>query len=691
MTILQHYVSALLTPAIALLVLGLFVYFQNVKGAINRSFAIYTMSAFLWSFGEAMLVIAPNKAMAIFWNRICNFGIFFLATGFLHFVFNLLEITDTRKRQVIPCAYIFSLISTGLLFNKAFFLPDPIPKFSLNYFIYPGAIYFLFVIVWFLIIAYGLFHLFRAYYNSTGKRRNQLRYLCWGTLIGYIGGAPNYCLTFGIEIPFINPFFSYGVAIYAVMMTYSIARYKLMDIHLALRETLSFIIYTIVSLVIFLPLLILSRYSISLMITVAVLIVALSPVIFKIFPKYAREAVDKFVFRGKFGYLEKLSEVWEDSQGEQYTSHQIAHKLVNKIADIMDLKSASFFLYDNYRNSYRLFVEAGSEGMMPDFGAPYFTKQEEFIKYLLATKKSIIKEELLPTKYNGEIKKSLEKILASVVFPIFADDRLIGMLVLGPKVNGEMFHHEDIKILTKQIDIAQNHLSHTIFMEERASFSRKLSHDMKNLFSKGVEPTLQDYLEVTDEKEKQSALEALIDQFGFLKRCLRDNFDLTSILEKLVKQNYSLEPNSLSSIISMSASLYRSSYNEKGLSIEIDVSESLPNVLVNEEDMQKVFNNLLDNALKFTDQGKILIKAEQKEKEILITFSDTGLGIEKEDLENIFEPKVKMPDDERHGSGLGLTIVRDIVEAHKGRIWVESELGKGTSFYFTLPCGKIEK
>jgi signal transduction histidine kinase len=271
---------------------------------------------------------------------------------------------------------------------------------------------------------------------------------------------------------------------------------------------------------------------------------------------------------------------------------------------------------------------------------------------------------------------------------MFTEDRLIGFFILGPKENKEMFHTEDIKVLTKQVEVVQNHLSHTIFMEERASFSRKLAHDMKNLFGKAIEPTIQDILEAKDEKQRQEILNALVSQLKFLKGSLRDNFDLISILERLVKRTYTLVPEDLHKVVSNCISLYKVPFSEKGISLELDIPDNLSKILVNQEDICKVFNNLLDNSLKFTQKGRVLIRAEQKENGALISFSDTGLGIDEEDLESIFEPKAKAPDEESVGTGLGLTIVKDIVEAHKGKIWVESKIGKGTTFYFTLPLAK---
>lgn len=99
--------------------------------------------------------------------------------------------------------------------------------------------------------------------------------------------------------------------------------------------------------------------------------------------------------------------------------------------------------------------------------------------------------------------------------------------------------------------------------------------------------------------------------------------------------------------------------------------------------------NLIDNAIKYTPQkGKIIIFLEEKDNKIKISIKDTGMGISKEDQQKLFVKFFRSAEalkTETSGSGLGLFIAKNIIEAHKGQIWVESEKEKGTTFYFTLP------
>jgi signal transduction histidine kinase len=100
--------------------------------------------------------------------------------------------------------------------------------------------------------------------------------------------------------------------------------------------------------------------------------------------------------------------------------------------------------------------------------------------------------------------------------------------------------------------------------------------------------------------------------------------------------------------------------------------------------------NLLSNALKFTDHGgEIEVAACQNEDSVIVSVRDTGAGIPGEELSGIFEMYRQLSasqQNRRRGTGLGLVICKKIVEAHGGRIWLESKLGKGSTFYFSLPA-----
>ncbi|MFH1860551.1 MAG: HD domain-containing phosphohydrolase [bacterium] len=160
----------------------------------------------------------------------------------------------------------------------------------------------------------------------------------------------------------------------------------------------------------------------------------------------------------------------------------------------------------------------------------------------------------------------------------------------------------------------------------------------------------------------------------------------------LLTANLSLDlgVHSLSNLISEAVSLVQSLTDEYKIAIDIQIPDDLPEVIVDNQRIKQVLLNLLTNGIKFTTSpGKITITAKEDGDKIIVGVQDTGIGISNEHLQKIFSEFYQVPHISPHerirGSGLGLYIIQGLVEAHEGTIWVESEVGKGSTFFFTIP------
>ena len=127
---------------------------------------------------------------------------------------------------------------------------------------------------------------------------------------------------------------------------------------------------------------------------------------------------------------------------------------------------------------------------------------------------------------------------------------------------------------------------------------------------------------------------------------------------------------------------------EKGLAFETTVGDDIPLALGDGKRIAQCLMNLVGNALKFSKQGRVAVSVQQQGANLLYRVTDTGIGIPKEELDNIFVEFQQLDTAitrEFSGTGLGLNITKKFVEMHGGRIWVESELGKGSTFSFSIP------
>jgi two-component system phosphate regulon sensor histidine kinase PhoR len=134
---------------------------------------------------------------------------------------------------------------------------------------------------------------------------------------------------------------------------------------------------------------------------------------------------------------------------------------------------------------------------------------------------------------------------------------------------------------------------------------------------------------------------------------------------------------------------------EKEIEISVKPIKGLPDVAGDRRRLAEVLQNLLDNATQYTlSRGKIAVSAEARDAEVVFIVADTGIGIPKADQPRIFERFYRVDaarSREAGGTGLGLSIAKHIVEVHGGRIWVESEVGRGSRFHFTVPIFDTER
>jgi PAS domain S-box-containing protein len=163
-----------------------------------------------------------------------------------------------------------------------------------------------------------------------------------------------------------------------------------------------------------------------------------------------------------------------------------------------------------------------------------------------------------------------------------------------------------------------------------------------------------------------------------------------------------VKPTNVAKQINEAVAAIREQLEVRDLALSLEVADDLPHVRADPTHLRHVLDNLLSNACKFTyPGGQIKIGAQLREGDgeadsagvLLVSIADTGVGIAMEEQEKIFEPFYRAENQlemEASGGGVGLTVARSLIQAHGGRMWVESELGQGSVFYFTLPLSEQE-
>ncbi|HEX8171244.1 MAG TPA: HAMP domain-containing sensor histidine kinase [Thermoanaerobaculia bacterium] len=210
-----------------------------------------------------------------------------------------------------------------------------------------------------------------------------------------------------------------------------------------------------------------------------------------------------------------------------------------------------------------------------------------------------------------------------------------------------------------------------------------VSHDLRNPLSAVTLGASMLHMSDTLSSDDREQIETIAVSARRMDRLIADLLDVTR-LEGGKRLPIEPAPVTAAELLGEAEELFRAQASVATVSIDYE-AHRVPPVHADRHRILQVLSNLIGNSLKFTPPGgRITVRAEARESEVLFTVSDTGPGIPKENLNDIFSPYWQAKRAERLGAGLGLPIAKGIVEAHGGRIWVESEPGRGTRFHFTL-------
>jgi PAS domain S-box-containing protein len=221
---------------------------------------------------------------------------------------------------------------------------------------------------------------------------------------------------------------------------------------------------------------------------------------------------------------------------------------------------------------------------------------------------------------------------------------------------------------------------------ERKNILSMFAHDMKNpvVTAGGYLSRLLSGKAGELTAKQKSYLETVRDELYRVSDLLADFLEFSRIEAKALTPF--LRPCDIHRNINSAVEAARMAGEKKGVTVTVEITEKkLPTILADPAMMDRVVANLLDNAIKYTGSGgTITIGVSEADNDILISVTDTGRGIPKEQLPYIFDAFYRISQDAK-GFGLGLFIVKSIVEAHGGRIWAESTFGKGSAFHILLP------
>ncbi|MDO8730031.1 MAG: GAF domain-containing sensor histidine kinase [Candidatus Omnitrophota bacterium] len=246
---------------------------------------------------------------------------------------------------------------------------------------------------------------------------------------------------------------------------------------------------------------------------------------------------------------------------------------------------------------------------------------------------------------------------------------------------------ERVKLRTSQLAKANEELVRLNRL--KSDFVSAVSHELRTPLTsiKGYTSLMRAGKLGAVNKEQGERLEKINRHTDFLTNLISELLDIARIESGRV--NMTIRPVELPRLLEGVVDLLGPQLKEKNLNVDLKTPAKLPTIEADENQIQRVFTNLLSNAIRFTpEKGTISIRAVPTDATLNVEVSDTGIGMPPEDVSMLFTEFFRADNPvnrERKGTGLGLVLVKRIIEAHGGRIGVRSEVGQGTTFFFNLP------
>lgn len=365
-----------------------------------------------------------------------------------------------------------------------------------------------------------------------------------------------------------------------------------------------------------------------------------------------------------------------------------------------DLYHASVYLFNVADNTLNLKASVGRQGLVFEEGSLAFELSSQgFVPKSARDKHAVVANDVTADSSHYKNPK-LPETQSELSIPMLVGQRLIGVLDLQSEQKNR-FMADDIRVLTTlatQIGIAVgNAQSYTEAAEARrlaeesnqvkTQFLANMSHELRTPLNAILNFTafVSDGVLGPVNDRQVSTLQKAVQAGKHLLSLINDILDITKIEAGLM--DLFIEQVDMNEILSSIASIGKGLGKDKSVDLITQIDEAMPATYGDKRRLRQVFLNLVSNAMKFTTEGSVIIAAQAKENVLHITIKDTGIGIAPENHAAVFEAfrqaKHELP--ETVGTGLGMPISKFFVESHQGRIWFESKLGSGTTFYVELP------
>jgi len=685
-----------------ILACGLWALMTQPRALTNITFSLLCGGASVWLFSFFMVYSSTDEIEARFWGKCVYIGVVYIPALVYHFCASLLH--QRNHNRLIVSNYLISTVF--LLLIPTPYLVNGQHRYFWGYYPSAGILHPLFLLYFGVIGGFSLYQLYRGYRSAEAHSSEaaRLKYVFWAFVIGYVASL-DFVQAYGYE------FYPVGYAstcLFALIVTSAIIRFQLMGGALmpATPKVLPYLqalglipVYAVVLMLIRLFTgsmhYLLAGILLATFLAFAGLLAGLQ--------KRIEKTIERVLFRQRYDAYETLIE-FSKAMVTILDLNALSSTIMVTLSRVLGIERMSVFLLDKEKSQFYLASAHGIDRQ--DIQTLKFSSSDLLPHYLSETRSIVVLEELRHILQSSALRPVIETLNlldAEVCLPLVNKDRLIGFFNLGPRASRSSYSEAEINLLTTLAQNAAVALDNALLYEDlrrsqilmrRTDRLRSLetiaggfAHEIRNPLT-----SIKTFVQLAPERRHD---EEFIGQFNHV--VLEDVHRIERLIQEILDYARYMEPKfseeDLNDIVASCLYFVEVKAESKGILIEKSLTRDLPRVMVDRQQLKQVVLNLFLNALEAMGDlgGRLLVRTRQLAKPgdgwMQIEVRDTGPGIAPADLDHIFDPfyTTKHQSDEREGTGLGLTIVHQIVQEHHGYIEVESQLGSGTTFFVNLP------
>ncbi len=577
-------------------------------------------------------------------------------------------------------------------------------------------------------------------YASTPQsiERRQLQWVMWGLACAVAAGAVDIALTLLERHTQTSDFLILGIIALAVAFAFAILRYRLLDIEFVINRSAVYAILTAVLVALYF--LLVGFLSNALGVAVgtggyaAVMFVAALVIglLFNPVRDSIQTAIDRVLFPQQINFQDALSQ-WSEVLSTSIRFSELNQLLVKDVPQQLRIDCAALLVLDESESRLEALpreeggrTEAPEPSNLPsepcDPDRLAIAAKDPFAAGLMLPGQVILlgeapSEELLQGQTDdrapAERVAPLPWLEAGVhlVLPLTSGRQLVGVYLLGRKRSGDIYQRGELDLLRTLANQAGVSIANARLYEQVSAFSQEMegrvqeqTEELRDFVSVVYHElstpmtSIRGYTDLLLEgkagplgPKQQRYLGTIRNNVHRLARLVADLSDLSRIADG--RLTIYPEPVDLHEAVEETVGLFSGTIEEKGLQVDIELPPGAGYVLGDAQRVVQILTNLVGNACRYTTAGgQIKIASCQADGLVEMTVHDTGIGIRQEDLDYIFDRFFRSDDplvQEQPGMGLGLAIAKSLVEMHGSELWVNSSVGRGSTFGFQLPLAEV--